>query len=203
MPDPVLSDRDLVTTEGAAIRYCTWLDALVFGDDEQPWLLCHRLGPEPLGPPEILTVEQVALTDCWAWAHFALDPRLAGVIFNEVGLVASPGGACPEGVSQVFRRTIVPVTTAERAAAGRQLGYEALEMLDAGLVIYPHPTPANCTPCPYLAPCRAMRTGGPAAVAEILAEGYEPCPPPPLVEGRLGGRTWSVGRGARPQRFDT
>ncbi len=192
VPDPVLSDRDLVTPEGQAVRFCTWLDGIVFGDDDRPWLLLHRFVTRWY-PTEILGVEMDALTDGWAWTHYALDPRLGGVLFNELFVHGSAG--------ESFRRTVVPATGAELAAAGRQLGYEVLDMVDAGLVLYPNPTMANCEPCQFLAPCRAVRTSGSAAVA--LSDLYERRGAEPLVEGRLGGRTWSMSRGARPNRFDT
>ena len=194
IPDPVLFDRDLATTSGRPVKFCTCLDALVFGQDDRPWLLCHRLGPGTWVPTEVLGVEEEALTDCWAWAHFALDPRMAGVMFNEARLDA-PDDPFP------FRRTVVPATRGEIAGAGRQLGREALEMLDAGLVPYPNPTPANCVPCPFLAPCRALREG--RDPAQVLAQDYERAAPETPREGRLGGHTWSVSRGARPNRFDS
>jgi hypothetical protein len=44
-----------------------------------------------------------------------------------------------------------------------------------------------------------MRAGTDAE--PLLAAGYRTRPAPELVEGRLGGQTWSMNRGARPPRF--
>jgi hypothetical protein len=88
----------------------------------------------------------------------------------------------------------------ELAIAGRQLGREALDMLDAGLLPYPNPTPQGCAACGFRGPCLAMRQG--RDPAPLLAAGYRRrAAPGPPEEGRLGGHTWSTGRGARPPRF--
>jgi len=193
IPDPVLFDRDLGTVSGDPVRFETWLDAVVVDEAYLPWLLCQRVTADPWVTPEVLAVEEVALTDCWAYEHHFLDARMAGVIFNEIRVDAAAG--------EPFRRTTLRVTRAEIEAAGRQLGFEALEMLDDGLTLYPNPSAANCSPCPFLAPCRAVRQG--ADPGPVLAESYRLRPDDPLVEGRLGGRTWSMSRGARPNRFGT
>jgi hypothetical protein len=71
-------------------------------------------------------------------------------------------------------------------------------MLDNALAIYPTPT-ADCVSCAFVAPCIEMQTGGDAE--EPLARDFRPRPPEALEEGRLGGSTWSMGRGAMPARF--
>lgn len=196
VPDPVISDRDLTTAEGGAISYATWLDALVLDDDDRPWLLCHRVGTGPFTARDVLALDETALTDCWAWEHFSLYPSMVGVRFTEVDIARPPAPVNGEGP---FRRQVIEYSREELAVAGRQLATEALEMIDAGLALYPNPTIANCGRCSFRAPCRAMRAG--TDPAELLHAGYEPRPEAPLVEGRLGGRTWSMGRGARPPRF--
>jgi hypothetical protein len=188
VPDPLL-DRDLSTYEGAPVRYAARVDAVLWGDDELR-LLCHRVTPDAFTPAELLALDEAALAACWAWTHLMLDDRITAIVFNQIRLDAGEPKFC---------RTVVPVSQLEIAQAGRQLGAEALDMLDAGLSLYPNPTEAGCGACPFRHPCRAMRAG--ADAEPLLAAGYRTRPPPELVEGRLGGQTWSMNRGARPPRF--
>ena len=190
VPDPLLWERDLATHDGDPVRYAAHVDAVVWGDDQQPGLLCHRVSAGPFTDNELLALDEAALTTCWAWTHFTLDARIAAIWFNQVRID-------PDGDS--FRRTVIPVSQTEIAIAGRQLGAEALDMLDAAVTLYPNPTIASCAPCPFRAPCLAMRHGEDGE--RILGERYRSRPTPEPQEGRLGGQTWSMGRGARPPRF--
>jgi hypothetical protein len=190
LPDPLLSDRDLSTDDGDPLVYLVRVDAAVFAAaDERPWLVTHRFGP--FADPAFFAFDEEPLAMCWAWGHYTLDWRVAGVAVNEVRL---------EDIDEPFRRTLVPVSGEELAVAGRQLGREALDMLDGGLLPYPNPTPDGCAACAFGTPCLAMRRGDDPA--PVLAAGYRrrPAPAPP-EEGRLGAQTWSVGRGARPPRL--
>jgi hypothetical protein len=98
-----------------------------------------------------------------------------------------------------FRRTWLRRDPAEVRQAGRRLGADVAEMIREDLDIYPEPSADKCPPCPYLAPCQAMRAGGDKE--PILHAGYRRRPPEPPAEGRLGGRAWSLGRGAAPPKF--
>jgi hypothetical protein len=192
IPDPLISDRDLATADGDPVRFATRVDALVLDDaDDQPRLLSHRIHGGPFADPEVLALDEGELTSCWAWEQLTLDPRISGILFNEVRL---------DGDGDDFRRTAVPVTRAEVVLAGRQLGREVLDMLDAGLWPYPNPTPEWCAVCAFRAPCRAMREGHDPE--PILRAAYVPRSDPPWEEGRLGGQTWGMNRGARPNRFE-
>jgi len=71
-------------------------------------------------------------------------------------------------------------------------------MTDDGLALFPHPTRANCSQCDFRAPCIAMNEGADADA--LLDAGYRERGPD-LVEGRLGGVSWSMNRGAAPPRF--
>lgn len=211
VPDPVLWDRDLATMEGGAVSYSTWLDAIVVDDDNRPWLVCHRVISGDFSDPEVLALDEAALADCWAWGHYSLGPPMAGALITEIRASgATLSGATLSGATSApapddqeaemsFRRQVVEYSSEELASAGRQLAAEVLDMIDAGLVLYPNPTPHNCGRCPFRAPCRAVRAGDDPQ--DLLALGYESRPEPVLVEGRLGGRTWSMNRGARPNRF--
>jgi hypothetical protein len=188
IPDPVISERELVTLEGGAVRYVGRIDIMVLDDEDQPWVVSHRIGTSGFTDRELLELDEATTTCCWAWQQGPFGPPVAGVIFNEIQLE-------PE----MFRRTEVRRSAVEVELAGRQLGFEALEMLDAGLRTYPNPTVSNCGPCPFRAPCLAMQRGedpGP-----ILAASYRRRPQDELEEGRLGGMTWGMGRGGRPPTF--
>jgi hypothetical protein len=98
-----------------------------------------------------------------------------------------------------FRRTWVRRSREEVAEAGRRLAADAAQMAGPGVTTEPSPSPANCPPCPYLAPCRAMSAG--QVDVSVLLSGYRERPALKLAEGRLGGGAWGMGRGAAPPKF--
>jgi hypothetical protein len=101
----------------------------------------------------------------------------------------------------LFRRTWIRRTRAEVLAAGRQLATEARAMFATDIEVYPSPSRAACRRCPFSAPCVALYEGRAAEAEAILASSYRSRPDEEPVEGRLGGVTWSTGRGAAPPRF--
>ena len=150
----------------------------------------HRVS-DPWAIADELALDEAAAVTAWAWHEFELAMPITGVIHDELRL---------DGPS--FRRTMVPLTTEQVTAAGRRLGRTAMAMLDA-VDLRPDPTPdwSHCCECPFRAPCIAMNRGEDAE--PLLAARYRARPDEALVEGRLGGRTWSTGRGARPNPFST
>jgi len=183
VPDPG-GDGDLAAPDGRAVHYQGRAHTLVVDDDRAHWLLEHRFGPWTA--PEVLRLDQAAVTAAWAWETTFLDARVHGVLYNELTL---------EGR---FRRTRVRLSRGAIEEAGRQLAREVAEMVDPALALYP--TPADdCATCPFVSPCMAMQDGN--DVEDQLARDYRPRPPEELEEGRLGGSTWSMGRGAMPVRF--
>ncbi|HTX27380.1 MAG TPA: hypothetical protein VME19_10215 [Streptosporangiaceae bacterium] len=98
-----------------------------------------------------------------------------------------------------FRRTWLRRAPADVAEAGRRLGADAAEMIRADVEAYPVPSAANCPPCAYFEPCRALQAGRDAR--PILLSRYRERPARAPEEGRLGGRTWGLGRGAAPPKF--
>jgi hypothetical protein len=97
-----------------------------------------------------------------------------------------------------FRRTWVRRGPDEVARMGAKVTLEALDMVDPGLRLYPSPAPEACARCDFVAPCVALDAG--AEVETALAAEYRERRE--LVEdGRLGGTTWGMGRGAMPPRF--
>jgi hypothetical protein len=95
-----------------------------------------------------------------------------------------------------FRRTWLRHHPDDVAAAGQRLGHDVAEMARQDLAVYPEPSDQHCPACPYLAPCLALRAGTQPSLSE-----YRPRPPDGPREGRLGGRSWSLGRGAAPPKF--
>jgi hypothetical protein len=161
--DPVITGRDLTTPAGDEVRYRAWADALAVDGDNRPWLMFHRLGGPSFLDPEVAALDEEMLTGCWAWEVLTLDPRLAGALLTEL---CWSGGAPGR-----FRRTALAYSRTEIEGAGRQLGAEAMVMLEAGLVAYPSPSVEHCSECPFRAPCRAVRAGeNPGA---LFAAGYE------------------------------
>ncbi|MGQ0837238.1 hypothetical protein [Actinokineospora sp.] len=105
-------------------------------------------------------------------------------------------------MDRVVRRTAGPVRRTrirrgriEIAAAGAQLGAEALDMADVDLVAYPAPAP-HCRTCRFRPPCLAMMDG--ADPEMLLSKGFRPRPPTLRPKPRLGQSTWGFGRGAAP-----
>ena len=72
-------------------------------------------------------------------------------------------------------------------------------MLDPAVDVDPTPAWSHCRVCPFRIPCVAMQRGEDAG--RLLATGCERRRPEDLEEGRLGGTSWSLGRGARPRRW--
>jgi hypothetical protein len=183
VPDP-LGDGDLAAPDGRAVHYQGRAHAVVVDDDRAHWLLVHRFGPWT--EANVLRLDEAAVTAAWAWERTYLDARIHGVLYNELTL---------EGR---FRRSTLRLSRGAVAQAGEQLGREAAAMLDPDVALYPTPAP-DCSACPFVAPCMAMQDGDDAE--ELLVRDYRPRPPEELQEGRLGGNTWGMGRGAMPVRF--
>ncbi len=102
-------------------------------------------------------------------------------------------------VDDGFRRTWLRRSPADVAAAGRRLGADVVRMTRGDVDVYPEPGPDKCPGCAYFEPCRAMSAGRDAE--PILLSGYRRRPRESPAEGRLGGRTWGLGRGAAPPKF--
>ena len=133
----------------------------------------------------------------WARSRAAgRDPGAAGRTTGSPVLESGPDDPIVQEDGGWFRRTWIRRTRAEIDGIGARLSAEAIDMLDSGLALYPSPSPEHCGPCRYRAPCLAMNEG--ADPGPILAAHYQPRDIDRPEEGRLGGGSWSMNRGAAP-----
>lgn len=184
IPDPRVAGRDLATPRGEAVRYRGRIDALVIDGAGDHWLMAHRIGPWSDG--DGIRLDEAAVAEAWAWENEHLSVTIRGVLFNEISA---------EGR---FRRSVRRLSRFQIVDAGVQIGWEAIDMLDEHLAAYPTPA-AHCVTCPFVAPCLALTEHGDAEA--VLTRAYRSRLPEGPVEGRLGGSTWGLGRGAAPPRI--
>ncbi len=187
VPDPVIPDRSLGTDEGAPVSYCDRLPLVVLDGEDRCWLVARHVVDE-WSDPDRLALDERSLTAAWAWGvqELALPP--AGVLHDEIRVDPL-----------AFRRTAVPLAPGDVGRIAARLGRTVMAMLDAGPRLDPTPDWAHCRECPFRAPCTALNRGEDAE--PLLARfGHRARPQP--EEGRLGGGSWSVGRGARPPTFE-
>jgi hypothetical protein len=155
-----------------------------------------RLSPPSMGetvPPADLGAAQTARhprsRDFARSRAAGRDPEAAGSSILQAETVVQESG-------DRFRRTWIRRTRPEIESVGDRLSAEVLDMLDPNLALYPSPTPEHCGPCRYRAPCLAMNEGNDPA--PILDAAYRQREFDRPEEGRLGGGSWSMNRGAAP-----
>ena len=216
IPDPFNPGQDLVAPEGIPIRYKGRIDLLAVDGSDAYWLVKHRVVEKKWSDIDQLLLDQQSVSYCWAWENFFLGMKIAGVIYNEIrrdvsGKTGMPtdtsravASAEPEQVikrrgNEFFRRTRIPRSRKEIKNIGKQLALEILDMTDPGARLYPNPSRENCAACDYVAPCIAMNES--ASVSAILETSYRTRDERAAEEGRIGGGTWSVDRGAMPPNF--
>jgi hypothetical protein len=187
VPDPVLPHTHLSTTDGAAVRYRDRIALVMVDVDDRSWIGDHRLVDEFASHDELVLDERGILA-CWAWDEIELATTVAGMQYTEIR-VDPPA----------IRRTVVARSDVEKARAASRLGRTALEMLAPDLAIEPTPEWAHCSRCSFRTPCMAMNRGEDARA--MLMTQYRPRGPDVLEEGRLGGVSWGMGRGAAPPRW--
>jgi hypothetical protein len=108
------------------------------------------------------------------------------------GLTAVEG--IQQRVAGPVRRTRIRRTPEEIQGMARRISAEAIEMTDPEIEVYPNPA-EHCARCAFVAPCVALTKGHDPA----SATGYRKRPAGAGgLTPRLGGETWSFGRGAAP-----
>jgi hypothetical protein len=183
VPDPVLPETHLATDAGDAVRYRDRIDLVLVDDDGRYWLGEHRVVAAFADDDELRLDERAALA-CWAWEEIELATTIAGVVYTELRIDPP-----------AYRRHVIPRSDAEKAGAGRRLARIALDMIDPDVRVEPDPSWVHCARCPFRAPCIVMNRG---EDADELLTGYDVRGPDRLEEGRLGGTSWGMGRGAAP-----
>lgn len=216
VPDPQEPQHDLPGPGGEPVRYRGRVDVLALDHDGRYWLVHHRLADGGWAELDDLLIDDDVVTACWAWEHCFLDVEIAGTIHNELRTRPLSGDA-PEagdeeglisagewrlvhqrGDNHRFRRTVIPRSRDEIRTAGIRLGQEAADMLDPSLRVYPAPRPETCATCEFRAPCVAMNDG--SDVEAVLQGGFRQRDDDRSA-GRLGRRSWMMGRGAAPPSF--
>lgn len=227
IPDPATPGTNIVTPAGDEIRYCDRVDLLAIDSDDAYWVVQHRLVTGCWLDHDTLQLDERTIAWSWAWPQFYLGMQITGTVYNEIRADANELGMTvpqqPAGRPQVrhrrmyarsgtvsgerlqaegtdlFRRTRIRRGEAELAAAGADLAAEASTATRTNLEIYPSPAPEICARCAYRPPCLILNQGG--EVSAELSRSYRHRAPEPVQEGRLGGVTWSMNRGAAPPRW--
>ena len=186
VPDPVLPDTHLAHARRAPRSgTATASPCARRRRDDRYWLGEHRVVEEFADDDELR-------------ARRARCPRVLGVGRDRVGERPSPVPSTPRSAST--RRRSGGRGRADRGREGgrgaNRLGRAVLEMLAARPVIEPTPEWSHCARCTFRAPCIAMNRGDDPRA--MLATRYRARGPDVLEEGRLGGVSWGMGRGAAP-----
>ncbi len=224
VPDPARPGVDLLTPANDEIRYYGRVDLLVIDSDDAYWVVQHRLVAGEWADRDLLELDEETIAWVWAWPQFYLGMQISGTMYNEIRanagelevqaplpatgrtqvrhrrMYARSGTVSGERLhaegTDAFRRTLIRRSEAELAAAGLDLAAEVRTTTSENLDIYPSPAPEVCARCAYRIPCVTMNQGH-DATAE-LSKLYQQRPPESVQEGRLGGVTWSMNRGAAP-----
>lgn len=223
VPDPARPGVNLLTSDGDEVRFCGRVDLLVIDSEDAYWVVQHRLVTAGWADHNDLQLDEQTIVWAWAWPQFYLGMQISGTVYNEIHADAGKLGARvppPQGRLQAghrrmyarsgtvsgerlhaegtdsFRRTRIRRGEAELVAAGANLAAEVTAATSPDLQIYPSPTPEVCSRCSYRPPCLILNQGQDPSAE--LAQSYRPRPAEPVQEGRLGGVTWSMNRGAAP-----
>lgn len=106
IPDPDHPDADLVSAGNQRLVYTGTIDGLVVDSDDAYWLVSHRIVTGGWTELDLLVLDDVYASYCWAWESFFLGMRIAGVQYNEIRLDMldhlpddAPEGEAPAGAS--------------------------------------------------------------------------------------------------------
>jgi hypothetical protein len=184
VPDPARPSANLRAGDGGPVRYHDRIGMVVVDDGRRHWVVEHRV-VDTLAEPDELALDERGIVACWAWEQIELSATVRGVLYVE--LKVDP----PE-----FRRTVLRRSRAEKRSAADRLGRAVQEMLEPAVRLDPTAAWTHCCRCAFRAPCLALNRDEDAET--LLATHYRPRAPDVLEEGRLGGVSWGMGRGAAP-----
>jgi hypothetical protein len=194
----------VVTAGGEPIRYRGRIDLMAVDQHDAYWIVRHRLVDGDWPATEELIKDEEALAACWAWEQFYLGMAVTGTIYNE--LSRTRGRSRPWLRLGAARRT---VRQHEPSGGGRSIPQHRRMYARAREPARVKPVEQRTGPgfrrtwlrrTPGDVAAAGLRLG--ADVAEMArSDGFWPRPPDSQEEGRLGGRSWAMGRGAAPPRF--
>jgi hypothetical protein len=187
VPDPSRPDHDLSGPDGQRVRYRDRIPLVLVDDDERTWLGDHRV-VEAFAHPDELALDERLLTACWAWEQIELHVSVGGVYVTELRTDGQ------------LRRTVVRHTTTSKRLGALRLGAAVRAMLADDVTLDPTPAWSHCCDCSFRSPCLALNRGEDAE--PLLAADFRRRSPDVMEEGRLGGASWGMGRGAAPPHFD-
>ncbi len=200
VPHPTIPEQGLVVPDGRPVRYSGRIELLLQDGDGAYWLLDHRIGDVGSAEIEALQLDSRGADHCWAWEDFFLGMKISGSVYNELrwphgGATGGRGPTqrqSPEGGH--FRRLQISRSPQELEQWRKHMGRLALEMIDPALRLYPAPG-EHCARCDYRVPCLAMFQLPEGDAAPMDETSFRQRTRETVEEGRLGGATWSVGRG--------
>jgi hypothetical protein len=194
----------VVTAGGEPIRYRGRIDLMAVDRHDAYWIVRHRLVDGGWPATEELIKDEEALAACWAWEQFYLGMVVTGTIYNE--LSRTPGRIRPWHRLGAVRRT---VRQHEPSGGGRSIPQHRRMYARAREPARVKPVEQRTSPgfrrtwlrrTPGDVAAAGLRLG--ADVAEMArSDGFWPRPADNQEEGRLGGRSWAMGRGAAPPKF--
>jgi hypothetical protein len=109
LEDPQTPEKDLVSRDGKRLLYTGTIDMLVVDPHDAYWLVNHRLTAGDWSDADLLVLDDVYSSYCWAWERFFLGMTIAGVQYNELRI----------DVPEEADRTQAPD---ERPAGGAHIG---------------------------------------------------------------------------------
>jgi hypothetical protein len=86
IPDPDRPEADLVSAGNQRLVYTGTIDMLVVDRNDAYWLVNHRIVAGEWAELDLLVLDDVYASYCWAWESFFLGMRIAGVQYNEIRL---------------------------------------------------------------------------------------------------------------------
>jgi hypothetical protein len=84
LADPEHPEADLVSRGGMRLIYTGTIDMLVIDEHDAYWLVNHRLTTGDWADVDLLVLDDVYSSYCWAWERFFLGMTIAGVQYNEL-----------------------------------------------------------------------------------------------------------------------
>lgn len=110
LADPEQPEADLVSRDGRRLVYTGTIDMLVIDDREAYWLVNHRLTTGDWADVDLLVLDDIYASYCWAWERWFLGMTIAGVQYNELRMdlpeeppaadAAAPGEAAGAGETE-------------------------------------------------------------------------------------------------------